>query len=112
MQSEQRRSVNIRVPHEAPKDNLDLSALRATSTFRELLKVQPSLSEYRSPSDNRVLSVSGYGEHRPVAREEGESTERYNQRNRRIDLRILMATPKSEEVKQMQRDLEQSETRP
>src|SRR5215471_10188624 len=86
-QSEQRRPVNVAVQREGPKDNLDLSALRATSTFRELLKVDPLLSEYRSPSKSRVLSVSGYGEHRPLAREEGESTERYNQRNRRIDLR-------------------------
>jgi len=108
-QSEQRRPVNVAVQREGPKDNLDLSALRATSTFRELLKVDPLLSEYRSPSNSRVLSVSGYGEHRPVAREEGESTERYNQRNRRIDLRVLMATPKSEDVKQMQRDLQQVE---
>jgi flagellar motor protein MotB len=106
------RRLNAAVSREAPKDNLDLSALRATSTFRELLKVQPTLSEYRSPSNNRVLSVSGYGEHRPVVREEGESTERYNQRNRRIDLRFLMATPKSEEVKQIQRELQQSDTPP
>jgi chemotaxis protein MotB len=108
-QSDQRRPVNVTVPREAPKDNLDLSALRATSTFRELLKVDPLLSEYRSPSNSRVLSVSGYGEYRPVAREEGESIDRYNQRNRRIDLRVLMATPKSEDVKQMQRDLQQFE---
>jgi|SRR6516164_8198237 flagellar motor protein MotB len=109
-QNGQHRQLNAAV--QAPKDNLDLSALRATSTFRELLKVQPTLSEYRSPSNNRVLSVSGYGEHRPVVREEGESTERYNQRNRRIDLRFLMATPKSEEVKQIQRELQQSDTPP
>jgi outer membrane protein OmpA-like peptidoglycan-associated protein len=106
-QSDQRRPLNVTIPREAPKDNLDLSALRPTSTFRELLKADPLLSEYRSPSNSRVLSVSGYGEHRPVAREEGENIERYNQRNRRIDLRVLMATPKSEDVKQMQRDLQQ-----
>jgi chemotaxis protein MotB len=109
--SEQRRPPSLGLPREVPKDNLDLSALRATTTFRELLKVQPTLSEYRSPTSNPVLSVSGYGEHRLVAREEGESNERYNQRNRRIDLRVLMATPKSEAVKQMQRDLQQSEPR-
>ena len=50
----------------AKKDNLDLSALRATSTFRELLQVDQGLSSYLNPDSKPVLSVSGYGEYRPV----------------------------------------------
>jgi chemotaxis protein MotB len=89
-----------------PKDNLDLSALRATTTFRELMKAKPELRQYMSPSDKPVLSVSGYGEYRPLARENNETDDAYKQRNRRIDLRILMATPRSEDAKQLQRDLQ------
>jgi chemotaxis protein MotB len=95
-----------------PKDNLDLSTLRATSTFRELMRVKQDLGLYLNPNDKPVLSVSGYGEYRPVKREPHETDEAYKQRNRRIDLRILMATPRSEDAKQMQQDLERLESRP
>lgn len=94
-----------------PRDNLDLSALRATSTFRELLRVKKELSFYLNPTGQQVLSVSGYGEYRPVSPVVGETPEIFKQRNRRIDLRILMATPRSEDAKQLQRDLQQPEAR-
>lgn len=94
-----------------PKDNLDLSALRATSTYRELLRVKRELSLYLNPTGKQVLSVSGYGEYRPVTPVPGESEESFKQRNRRIDLRILMATPRSEDAKQFQRELQHPETR-
>lgn len=95
-----------------PKDNLDLSALRATSTFRELLRVKPELSLFQNPHGRPILSVSGYGAFRPVTAEAGELPEVFKQRNRRIDLRILMATPKSEDAKQIQRDLQNPRNRP
>jgi chemotaxis protein MotB len=91
------------------KDNLDLSALRATSTFRELLKSHPELERYRSPENTPVLSVSGYGSYRPIPREAGETEQGYKQRLRRIDLRILMATPRSEVAKQLQEQLERTD---
>ena len=94
-----------------PRDNLDLSALRATSTFRELLRVKKELSLYLNPTGQQVLSVSGYGEYRPVSPVVGETPDSFKQRNRRIDLRILMATPRSEDAKQFQRDLQHPEAR-
>jgi hypothetical protein len=94
-----------------PKDNLDLSTLRATSTFRELMRVKQELGLYLNPNNKPVLSVSGYGEYRQVKREPNETDEAYKQRNRRIDLRILMATPRSEDAKQMQQDLQRLEFR-
>jgi flagellar motor protein MotB len=95
-----------------PRDNLDLSTLRATSTFRELMRVKQELGLYLNPNDKPVLSVSGYGEYRQVKREPNETDEAYKQRNRRIDLRILMAAPRSEDAKQMQQDLQRLESRP
>jgi flagellar motor protein MotB len=106
-QADQRRPSNL-----PPKDNLDLSALRATSTFRELLKVLPDLSEYKSPDGKAVLSVSGYGEHRPVARAENEALDKFKQRNRRIDLRILMAATTADAAKKRQIDLQSSGSSP
>lgn len=91
---EPRRPANL-----PPRDNLDLSALRATSTFRELMKALPDLAEYMSPDNKSVLSVSGYGEYRPLARSDGEALDKYKQRNRRIDLRILMAETSAEAAK-------------
>ena len=93
-----------------PKDNLDLSALRATTTYRELLNARQELNKYLNPENNPVLSVSGYGEYRPLAQEGGEGPESHKQRNRRIDIRILMATPKAAEAKQMQQDIDRSAT--
>jgi hypothetical protein len=58
-----------------------------------------------APSIHRKL-------YRPVASEPSETAESVKQRSRRIDLRILMATPKSEDAKQMQRDLQRLETHP
>jgi chemotaxis protein MotB len=114
IQDEQRRTPSVSTAREAlpPKDNLDLSALRATSTFRQLLSARQELSRYLSPNNKQVLSVSGYGEYRPLPQEQNESLERWKQRNRRIDIRILMATPKSADAKQMQQDIERTAIRP
>jgi chemotaxis protein MotB len=88
-----------------PRDNLDLSTLRATGTFRELLKTKQELAQYQSPAQKPILSVSGYGEHRQVDHVAGETPEQFKMRNRRIDLRVLMATPRSEDAKNIEREL-------
>jgi flagellar motor protein MotB len=89
-----------------PKDNLDLSALRATTTYRELLRVKPELGQFKSPNSTPVLSVSGYGQDRQLRRKPDEQEEEYKKRNRRIDLRIIMATPRSIDALQMQQDID------
>jgi chemotaxis protein MotB len=81
------------------EDNLDLSMKRATNTYRRLTEVEQRLMLMRNaPGDQGqpVLSVSGYGELRPIAL--GDSPEA-KQKNRRIDLRFLMVAPQSDEVK-------------
>jgi hypothetical protein len=95
-----------------PKDNLDLSALRATSTFRELISARPKLSQYLSPDNNPVLGVSGYGDYRLLPKAPNETSDQWKQRNRRIDIRILMATPRSEDAIHMQQDIERNSARP
>lgn len=88
------------------RNNLDLSALRATRTFSELITAQPSLEKLENWSGKRpvpILGVSGYGQQRPEPDARG-SAEQIKAQNRRIDLRFLMITPKSavgEEINQM-----------
>jgi flagellar motor protein MotB len=82
------------------KDNLDLSVVRATNTYRALIAQQPDLDTLCSRRIGRciqVLSVSGYGDHRPAELGDDAASKA---RNRRIDLRILMQTPRADDVQQ------------
>ncbi|MFQ3665280.1 MAG: hypothetical protein SNJ79_04475 [Sphingomonadaceae bacterium] len=76
--------------------NIDLSALRAINTYLAMIEQQASLDllKTRNPkgAPQRILSVSGYGATRPLSGLEAPTPENF-QRNRRIDLRFLMATP-------------------
>ncbi|WP_311266811.1 OmpA family protein [Sphingobium sp. WCS2017Hpa-17] len=79
-------------------DNMDLSALRATSTFRAMERAVPVLDALRNREKRPILSVSGYGADRPV---DTGTSEAAKSRNRRIDLRFLMAAPPPEDLVQM-----------
>lgn len=75
------------------KDNWDLSAERATNTYRELTSDRSDLVDHcaeKGRDCEPILSVSGYGPQRPVDRGTSDEAKR---RNRRIDLRIIMVTP-------------------
>ena len=75
-------------------DNLELSVRRATGTYREMVRHRPELREFKNAENpaQPVLSVSGYGEERPIAKND---TEAGREQNRRIDLRFIMMTPQS-----------------
>jgi chemotaxis protein MotB len=78
--------------------NLVLSAIRATNTFTSIIGRRPEVGERCTRKGQHcaaVLSVSGYGPERPV--DEGDSPEA-KQRNRRIDLRLTMVAPNSQEA--------------
>lgn len=81
-------------------DNLDLSSLRAATTFRTLRDMGLRLEALKNPTGQPILSVSGYGESRPVPGNPGV-TEEEKSRNRRIDLRFLMDTPPAEGLTNM-----------
>ncbi|MBI1340425.1 OmpA family protein [bacterium] len=77
------------------RDNWDLSAARAANTYRLLRDFHPDLEALQSrvASDPRaapLFSVAGYADRRPV--QEGDD-EAAKARNRRIDLRFVMAEP-------------------
>jgi flagellar motor protein MotB len=79
------------------RDNWDLSAARASNTFRILDGYKPTLGDFLSdaPSDpeaSALFSIAGYADERPV---DPGSDELAKSRNRRIDIRIVMASPKA-----------------
>jgi len=79
-------------------NNLVLSAIRATNTFTSIIGRRPEVGErctIKGQHCAAVLSVSGYGPERPI--DEGNSLEA-KQRNRRIDLRLTMVAPNSQEA--------------
>jgi outer membrane protein OmpA-like peptidoglycan-associated protein len=78
-------------------DNMDLSALRATNTFRAMEQAASGLAALDNRDSRPILSVSGYGADRPVPGNAG-ADEEAKSRNRRIDLRFLMETPKVEGI--------------
>jgi flagellar motor protein MotB len=88
-----------------PNDNLILSTKRAQEAFFAMLAFQPDLLDYKNARDQPILSVSAYGNMRPVTTDFvpllGEAE------NRRIDLRLIMHTPEdSEQVEQIQKDIQ------
>lgn len=88
--------------------NLELSTRRATETYRVMTRHRPDLELFLNANylldrltqqdvlliqpGEQVLSVSGYGENRPVNFMERNDDER--RVNRRIDIRFIMTTPK------------------
>lgn len=71
--------------------NLNLSTNRAIATFVEMSRVTPGVVDHLNLRDQPVLSVSGYGEMRPIA---SNNTVEGKSANRRIDLRIIIYAPK------------------
>lgn len=80
--------------------NLDLSARRASRTYLALTLAQPGLDKLTNGDDLQptpVLGVAGYGPHRPVLQSSGKPLpDSEKARHRRIDLRFIMVTPKSD----------------
>lgn len=76
------------------KNNLELSARRATNTHDAISEAAPALGRYQNLDLEPVLSVAAYGEQRPL---ESNATEAGRDKNRRIDIRFVMWVPKSAE---------------
>jgi chemotaxis protein MotB len=79
---------------------LKLSTERAGNTYAELTKVRSEIESLKNSEGQPLLSVSGYGEKRPVPESKDNDTSAHRQMNRRIELRIIMATPKHDNINQ------------
>ena len=86
-----------RPPIHTPRfqSNWDLSAARASATFLRLVDAFPGLGALKNDRDGALIGVSGYGEYRPI---DQSGSEIGMQRNRRIELRFIMATPNASAV--------------
>jgi len=91
---DQRTTYSMRL--EYINDNLELSVRRATTTYRTMVSHRSELETFRNNEvpAQPVLSVSGYGDTRPIA---DNDTESGRADNRRIDLRFIMMTPQSQD---------------
>jgi chemotaxis protein MotB len=77
------------------KDNWDLSAARATEVFKKMMARQPKLDELLNADSQPLFSISGYADKRPAPdRGDTTSNETKMARNRRIDIRFIMAYPR------------------
>jgi flagellar motor protein MotB len=77
------------------QSNWDLSAARASATFNRMVDAFPGLGGLKNDRADALIGVSGYGEFRPI---DDSGTEAGMQRNRRIELRFIMATPTATDV--------------
>ncbi len=85
------------------RDNWELSAARAIHTFRALVADQPLLDLLRNPRGEALLGISAYEARRPVVPNRDAASRR---RNRRIDLRFVLAAPEAPEVAELRRRVE------
>jgi hypothetical protein len=76
-------------------DNWSLASLRAINTFKALIAHEPSLDLVQNTRGEALLGVSAYEARRPVAHEDTPESRR---RNRRIDLRFVVAAPSGAEL--------------
>lgn len=85
-------------------NNLRLSTDRANATLLVMLDEDRTILAHENLRGQPVMSVSGYGEMRPI---ETNGTEEGKAANRRIDLRIIMYAPSNiDEVEEVRRRLE------
>jgi flagellar motor protein MotB len=91
--------------HEDFPSNWHLSSARAISTFTALLVAEPALAKQLNHQQKAVIGISGYGDQRPVA---DNSTDEGRQKNRRIDIRFVMAYPSRAEIEDMERKLKEA----
>jgi flagellar motor protein MotB len=85
------------------EQNIGLSTDRANNAFLRMLGNQADLLTFKNIRDQPVISVAGYGEMRPVASNE---TTAGKAENRRIDLRLIMYTPRDrEQVESIQKKI-------
>ena len=78
--------------------NWDLSSARASETFNKFVGNFPALARLKNDRGEQLIGVSGYGEFRPI---DLSGLETGMQRNRRIELRFIMVSPKNAEIDQM-----------
>lgn len=73
--------------------NWELSTQRAINTWKAMVDGEPGLNTLTNANKEKIFSVSGYGETRPI---ETNEIKLGRGKNRRIDIRIAMTPPKQD----------------
>jgi len=89
-------------PRSGPRDNWDLSVERAAAAYRAILTYRPSLADLRNAQAVHLLGLSGYGSARLL---QAGDREEDHARNRRIEVRLLLAPPSAADVDLLQKSL-------
>lgn len=77
------------------RNNLELSARRATNTYEQLVTRVPELVTFTNPAEEQALSVAAYGEQRPMVPNTNPAN---REMNRRIDIRFDMFVPRNQKA--------------
>lgn len=88
------------------RDNDQLSTERALAVFAELMRAQPKLNDLHNSDNLQLLGVSGYGDRRPLPDAQDMSEESFR-RNRRIDIRFVLTSRTSGELRRLRDELQQ-----
>ena len=75
--------------------NWDLSIRRSLNTYQFMIDSQPDLARVLNHNGQPFFSVSGYGKQRPIRPNDSDENKR---KNRRVDIRLVMAAPKAGDV--------------
>lgn len=86
------------------RDNDELSTERALAVFAALRQAQPGLDSIRNRDGLQLLGEAGYGDRRPLPDANG-STDDDLRRNRRIDIRFVLTSRTSNELKQLREQI-------
>ena len=95
-----RQTYQGKTVEQSQQENDRLSTARALTVFAEMRRQQPLLDELRNPADQPLLGISGYGERRPLA-DALSLAEADLMRNRRIDLRFVLSSRTSDELRRL-----------
>jgi chemotaxis protein MotB len=86
---------NVPISNSGGYDNYDLSAQRSKQTFQALIHGSPDLDRLRNDTGQSLLSLSAYGDSRPLKPNDNDANRRLN---RRIDLRFVVGTPRTQDI--------------
>ncbi|CAK0765400.1 OmpA-like domain-containing protein [uncultured Gammaproteobacteria bacterium] len=75
--------------------NWDLSIRRSLNTYQFMTDTDTELTRFVNYNGQPFFSVSGYGKHRPIRLNDSDENKR---KNRRVDIRLVMAAPKANEL--------------
>ena len=75
--------------------NWDLSIRRSLNTYQFMIEARPELAQVLNHNGQPFFSVSGYGKQRPLRPNDSDENKR---KNRRVDIRLVMAAPKAGDV--------------